>query len=119
MRLVKVVNQTRGTTVAESVELASTSLTRLWGLLGRSGVEAGGGLWITPSSGVHTMGMRFAIDVLGLDKNMRVIKIWHDLVPFRVTAVSLKMRSVIELAAGQIRKSAVEVGDVIEVTHHS
>ena len=119
MRLVRVVNQTRGTTVGESVELASTSLTRLWGLLGRRGVKAGGGLWIMPSSGVHTVGMRFPIDVVGLDKNMRVIKLWHDLAPYRVTSVSLKMCSVIELAAGQIRETKMEIGDVLEVTHHA
>ena len=119
MRLVRVVNQTRGTTVGESVELASTSLTRLWGLLGRRGVEAGGGLWIMPSSGVHTMGMRFPIDVVGLDKNMQVIKVWHNLVPYRVTSVSLKMRSVIELPTGTIREAMIEVGDVLGVTYHS
>jgi len=118
MRLVSVVNQTRGTTVGENVELASTSLTRLWGLLGRRGVEAGGGLWIMPSSGVHTMGMRFPIDVVGLDKNMRVIKVWHELVPYRVTSVNMKMRSVIELAAGTIRATRIEVGDLLAVTHH-
>ncbi len=69
-----------------------------------------------PSSGVHTMGMRFAIDVVGLDKHMRVVKVWHELVPYRVTSVSLKMRSVIELAAGTIRSSRIEVGDVLEVS---
>jgi uncharacterized membrane protein (UPF0127 family) len=116
MRRIRVVNQTRGTAVGESVELASTSLTRLWGLLGRRGMEAGGGLWITPSSGVHTMGMRFSIDVLGLDKDMRVIKVWHDLAPYRVTSVSMKMRSVIELAAGQIRERQIEVGDVLAIS---
>lgn len=119
MLLVRVVNQTRGTTVGERVEFANTSLTRLWGLLGRRGVEAGGGLWIMPSSGVHTMGMRFPIDVVGLDKHMRVVKVWHELVPYRVTSVSVKMRSVIELAAGQIRKSSIQIGDLLEVTHHT
>lgn len=118
MRLVRVVNQTRGTTVGESVELANMSLTRLWGLLGRRGLEAGGGLWITPSSGVHTLGMRFSIDVVGLDKHMRVIKLWHALAPYRITTVSMKIRSVIELAAGQIRSSQTEIGDVFEATHH-
>lgn len=119
MRLIRVVNQTRGTTVGESVQLADTSLTRLWGLLGRRGVEAGGGLWIMPSSGVHTLGMRFPIDVVGLDKNMRVIKVWHALAPNRVTSVSMKMCSVIELAAGQIRNTRTEVGDLLEVTHRA
>jgi len=82
-------------------------------------VESGGGLWIMPSSGVHTVGMRFPIDVVGLDKHMRVIKVWHDLVPYRVTSVSMKMRSVIELAAGTIRKTKIEVGDLLTVTHHA
>jgi len=72
-----------------------------------------------PSSGVHTLGMRFPIDVVGLDKNMRVIKVWHALAPNRVTSVSMKMRSVIELAAGQIRNTRTEVGDLLEVTHRA
>ena len=72
-----------------------------------------------PSSGVHTVGMRFPIDVVGLDKNMRVIKVWHELLPCRVTSVSMKMRSVIELGAGQIRKSLIEVGDLLEVTDNA
>lgn len=119
MRLVRVVNRTRGTTVAESVELASTSLTRLWGLLGRRGLGAGGGLWIMPSSGVHTMGMRFTIDVVGLDKDMRVVKLWHRLGPWRVTSVSLKMRSVIELAEGTIRAGQIEIGHILEIDHRA
>lgn len=116
MRLVKVVNQTRRTTVGESIELAGTSFTRMWGLLGRSGLSAGGGLWITPSSGVHTLGMKFAIDVVGLDKQMRVVKLWHNLVPFRMTSISFKTRSVIELAAGSIREVGIEVGDVLTIS---
>jgi uncharacterized membrane protein (UPF0127 family) len=79
-------------------------------------MKAGGGLWIMPSSGVHTMGMRFPIDVVGLDKSMRVIRVWHALAPYRVTSVSVKMRSVIELAAGQIARTQTEVGDMLEVT---
>ncbi len=72
-----------------------------------------------PSSGVHTMCMSFPIDVVGLDKHMRVLKVWHGLVPYRVTSISLRMCSVIELAAGQIRASRIEVGDLLEVTHHA
>lgn len=119
MRLVRVVNRTRGTTVGESIEIASTSLTRLWGLLGRRGLDAGGGLWIMPSSGVHTMGMRFPIDVVGLDKDLRVVKVWQNLVPYRVTSVNTKIQSVIELAAGRIRASNIEPGDRLEVIHHA
>ena len=116
MRSVRVVNRTRNTTVGDKIELADTSLTRLWGLLGRSGLGAGGGLWIAPSSGVHTMGMKFPIDVVGLDRNRRVVKLWHSLVPYRVTSVSLKTSSVIELAAGEILRAGIEVGDELAVS---
>jgi uncharacterized membrane protein (UPF0127 family) len=116
MQLVRVFNQTRGTAVGERIELADTSFTRMWGLLGRSGLSAGGGLWIRPSSGVHTLGMKFPIDVVGLDKEMRVVKVWHRLAPFRVTSVSLNIRSVIELAAGTINEIGIEVGDLLQIS---
>lgn len=115
MRLVKVTNKTRGTTVGERVELANTSLTRLRGLLGRRALGAGEGLWIKPSSGVHTVGMKFSIDVVGLDSRMRVIKLWREMAPFRVTSVSLRVCSVIELAAGRINECAIELGDVMDI----
>ena len=115
MRLVQVVNQTRGIAVGEEIELADTSFRRMWGLLGRSKLSAGGGLWIRPSSGVHTLGMKFAIDVVGLDKGMRVVKLWPDLLPFRVTSVSLKIQSVIELPAGTIKERQIEVGDCFQI----
>ena len=115
MRTVRVVNQTRGNTIGDRVEVADTSRTRLFGLLGRRGVEAGSGLWIRPSSGVHTFLMSFTIDVIGLDKELRVVKLWPQLVPYRVTSVSTKVKSVIELAAGTIGECAIQVGDTLEI----
>jgi len=115
MKLVKVVNETRGAVIGDRVEVANTSMRRLFGLLGRRSLNAGQGLWIKPSSGVHTMGMMFPIDVVGLDRKGTVLKIWKDLVPFRVTSVSLKMHSVIELKAGQIAESGTHVGDTLKM----
>jgi uncharacterized membrane protein (UPF0127 family) len=115
MRVVKVIDETRGTVIGESVEVAETSITRMVGLLGRTGIDAGGGLWIKPSSGVHTIGMKFSIDVIGLDKNRRVIKLWQDLVPYRITSVHGKLRSVVELSAGRIAECKVQLGDVLNI----
>lgn len=115
MRHVQVKNETRGTLVGDRIVVADKSLTRLFGLLPKKGLDAGEGLWITPSSGVHTFGMRFTIDVIGLDKNRRVIKLWPELAPWRVTSVSTKMSSVVELPAGVIRNSGVQVGDQISI----
>jgi uncharacterized protein len=119
MQLITVKDETRGTLIGNRIEVADSSLTRLVGLLGRRGVDAGAGLWIKPSSGVHTVFMRFPIDVIGLDKDRRVIKLWNNLVPWRVTSVSTQLRSVIELTAGRIAECGVQVGDQIIFSEES
>jgi uncharacterized membrane protein (UPF0127 family) len=113
----KVINTTRGTTVGDTIELADTSFKRMFGLLGRRGLDAGGGLWIKPSSGVHTFGMAFGIDVVGLDRNHKIIKMWRCLPPFRITSVSLKLKSVLELPCGAISKAELQVGDQLQITN--
>ena len=115
MHRVTVVNTTRGNTIGDSIEVADTSLTRFVGLLGRRQISAGGGLWIKPSSGVHTIGMKFPIDVIGLNSKREVIKLWPNLKPWRMSPISLRLRSVIELPAGRIAECQVELGDKLEI----
>jgi uncharacterized membrane protein (UPF0127 family) len=115
MRLVSISNNTRETIVGERIGIADTSLDRMVGLLGKHGIADGGGLWIKPSSGVHTVGMKFPIDVIGLDGKGKVVKLWSNLVPYRLTSISWKMQSAIELPAGQIEKSNVQLGDILQV----
>jgi len=115
MRVVKVVNVTRGSVIGDHVEVADTSSTRGKGLLGRVGLDAGAGLWIKPCSGVHMFGMKFAIDVIGLDANRAVIKLWPNLKPWRMSPISLRLRSVIELPAGRIAECQVELGDLLQI----
>ncbi len=114
MQVLQVVNQTRDILVGDRIMVADSSLRRMVGLLGRSGLSEGEGLWIRPSSGVHTVGMRFPIDVVGLDKDQRVIKLWNSLRPYRMTSVSLALRSVIELPSGRIVMCKVQVGDLFQ-----
>jgi uncharacterized protein len=114
--MLRVTNITRGISLGESVELADTSLKRMFGLLGRRGLNAGGGLWIRPSSGVHTFGMAFSIDVVGLDRDLKVIKLWSCLRPFRLTSVSFKLRSVLELPCGVISDSQMQIGDQLQIS---
>jgi uncharacterized membrane protein (UPF0127 family) len=116
MDTTKVFNQTRDNTIGDSIEVAETSWTRMRGLLGRKGIDAGGGLWIRPCSGVHMFFMTFPIDVVGLDKHHRVIKLWSHLAPWRITSVSLKMASALELPAGRIAGCGIEVGDQLSWT---
>ena len=114
-RLVTVANLTRGTLLGDRIEIADTSLSRFLGLIPKRGLNAGEGLWIKPSSGVHMFWMRFAIDVVGLDRNMRVVRMWRNLKPWRMTSVSMQMQSALELPVGQIDAGQVELGDILSI----
>ena len=106
-----VTNVTTGSTVCTQGRLANTFMTRLFGLLGRRGLDPEAGLLIRPSSGVHTFGMCFAIDIVCLDKRRRVIAAFEDIGSGTVRGLSLKTRSVLELPAGRIRQCGINRGD--------
>jgi uncharacterized membrane protein (UPF0127 family) len=110
-------NKTQETFVATSVSRADTYWARLVGLLGKTKkwVRDGAGLWIVPSSGVHTIGMLFPIDVVFLDKNKVVVHLEEHLRPFRLSRVSLKTFSVLELPPHSIYNSKTSVGDQFEI----
>jgi uncharacterized membrane protein (UPF0127 family) len=103
-------NDTRKTLVAEFAEIADSSTTRQRGLLGRNGLANGEGLWIVPCEAVHTMGMRFPIDVLYLDRKRKVRKVRRVLMPWRFS-MCLVAHSVLELPAGTADRSQTEPGD--------
>ena len=109
--LLTIRNESRSCIVAGRVRCADSLVPRLFGLLFAPGVVPGGGLLIRPSSGVHTFGMRFPIDVVALDKSLRVTGAWSRVGPWRIRGLSLKTRSVLELASGQIEATGLQVGD--------
>jgi uncharacterized protein len=99
-----------GQVVCERCELADRFLTRLRGLLGRKTLPKGDGLLISPTWSVHTWFMRFPIDAVFLDRELRVLKIKRDLRPWR-GASRFRAHSVLELAAGECERLRVTVGD--------
>ncbi len=111
-----IVNLTRNTWMATKVRKAETFLTRLIGLLLRRSLGPEEALWMVPSKGIHTLGMRFPIDVVFLDQKNRVIALRSGMPPCRTTAVYLKARSALELPNGTIKKSHTEIGDLLEIS---
>jgi hypothetical protein len=109
----KVLNLTRHTVLANSMEVADSGPKRNKGLLGRDRLARGEGLWIIPCEAVHTFGMRFPIDLVYLDRKRKIRKLRCDVPPWRLSAC-LIARSVIELPAGTIRGTQTEVGDALE-----
>jgi uncharacterized membrane protein (UPF0127 family) len=112
-----VYNKTRETFVATEALLADSYLTRLVGLLGktRRWAQLGRGLWIVPSRGVHTIGMLFPIDLIFLGKDKEVVYTEEYVRPFRISKVSLKATSVLELPAHTIYRSGTKIGDQLEI----
>jgi uncharacterized membrane protein (UPF0127 family) len=75
----------------------------------------GEGLWIVPSRGVHTLGMRFSIDVAYLDSRTVVVHIEEQLKPWRVAPIRLHASSVLELPASTLASTGTRVGDQIRI----
>jgi uncharacterized membrane protein (UPF0127 family) len=104
-------NLTRSSEVAVRVRRADHPWSRMLGLLGRAGLAGDEGLLITPCSSIHTFFMRFAIDVLYLDRNHVVVKAVQELRPFRLSACLRGGHSVLELPVGVIEASGTQAGD--------
>lgn len=115
MKQITIVNRSRAIVVGSRIEVADTFVMRLVGLLGRRWLHADSGLLIQPSSGVHTFGMRFPIDVVALDRNFRVLAVWPNLRPWRTSNVNWKTHAVLELSGGHLRNCPIEAGDQLEV----
>lgn len=103
-------NETRGTLLADAADVADTSATRRRGLLEHDSLQEGQGLWIVPCEAVHTFGMKFEIDVIYLDRKMRVRKTRSRMVPRRFSGC-LTAHAVLELPVGTVAKTRTQSGD--------
>jgi uncharacterized membrane protein (UPF0127 family) len=95
------------------LEVAASYRTRRRGLLGRDGTA--GALLLTPCRAVHTLGMRFAIDVAYLDRSLTVLRV-ETLRPGRMPLPRLAARHVLEAEAGAMAGWGVRVGVRLTVT---
>lgn len=84
-----------------NIEIADTFFKRFLGLMGRKKLSPSEGLLITPCNSVHMMFMRFSIDVIYLDDNMKVLKIVKSLPTWIGLSACLKAKSVVEVATGE------------------
>jgi uncharacterized membrane protein (UPF0127 family) len=109
----RVINVRTDVTLAGKVERADTFISRLVGLWGRRGLGSDEGFHLTPCSAIHTLFLRFPLDVLFLDKENSVVKLFSNLPPNRFAAAVGSSRSVLELAPGRILASKTDVGDPI------
>ena len=96
--------------IADKVDVAATRASRRTGLLKHERLEPGEALWIVPSRGVHTFGMKFTIDVIALDERGVVIDCVPDMKPWRIRLPRRGTAGVLELAAGRVAASGTRIG---------
>jgi uncharacterized membrane protein (UPF0127 family) len=106
-----VYNQTRESFLSLSVTAADTTFARLRGLIGKLSLKSDEGIWVVPSSGVHTVGVLFPLDLIYLDGNYRVIHMVEHFPTFRISPLRAQSESVLELGAHTIYSSQTQVGD--------
>jgi uncharacterized protein len=99
-----------GSPVCERCLLAETPLTRMKGLLGRRDLPKGEGIFIRPTSSIHMFFMRFPIDAVWVDEELRVVGVSPEVAPWRIAACK-GAKGVFELPAGEAARRAVQVGE--------
>lgn len=108
--MIRIHNATKGTLLADRAAVAATSAERRTGLLKRTALLPGEGLWIAPCECIHTFGMKFSIDVAFLSKKRKVIKVVSE-IPKRRIALAVWAHSVVELPTGTLAQTKTCAGD--------
>jgi protein-S-isoprenylcysteine O-methyltransferase Ste14/uncharacterized membrane protein (UPF0127 family) len=104
-----------GALAADRLRAAHTHWTRLRGLLGTRRLEPGEGLWLKPCNQVHMIGMRYLIDVVFLDDDLRIVRLIAALAPNRFSPKIKGATSVLELPAGQVAAVGLAEGTRLEI----
>jgi uncharacterized membrane protein (UPF0127 family) len=113
MRVVRVLNRTQGTVLAERAELANNYWTRFIGLMGRRELPSGSGLVLQPGGGIHMWFMRIPLDVIHVDKHDRVTHVLRGIKPWRFGPLLVGNKCAIELPVGAA--SGTQIGDQIDI----
>jgi uncharacterized membrane protein (UPF0127 family) len=101
-----------GTLVCQRCLLADNPWLRMKGLLGRSRLDRSEGILLRPASAIHMAFMRFAIDAVFADRDLRVLRVAEQLKPWRLASCR-RARVVVELAAGTCAEAGLRAGDVL------
>lgn len=111
----KVYNSTQNNMIADEVEVADNFVTRTFGLIPKKELKEGEGLLIKPCCSIHTFFMKFAIDVLFVNKKNKIVALYENVKPWRTLPVHFSSQYVIELPAGTITAKNIAKHDIISI----
>lgn len=104
-------NHRTGALLAERLVVAVSFWAKGWGLLGRSGLDPGEGLFIAPCNSIHSFFMRFAFDAVFVDRSWRVVHLMRAMPPWRISPIVRGAHGVVELPLGVVEATGTAVGD--------
>lgn len=110
----KVFNKDKGIMLASSAQIASSFFHRLKGLMLKKGMGGNEALIFYRATSIHTFFMRFSIDIVFLNRQMKVKRLVNSLSPWRAVACRGAYLT-IELPAGKIAASNIDLGDELEI----
>jgi uncharacterized protein len=112
------VNLSNGEILANKLKTAYRFFQRLKGLMFTSELPIGEAVHLQPCQSVHTFFMKYDIDVIYLDKEMKIVEMTHAMKPSKVGSIVKNAYSVIELPAGSISKTDTKVGHVLQIKNN-
>jgi len=104
-----------GRVLVDHVDVTTRMFERMCGLLGRDGLAPGQAMYIAPCNGIHTIGMRFDLDLIFVGRDLEIVRIVRRVSPGRIVSGGRAARGVIELQAGWFPEDALAVGDRVEL----
>ena len=108
-------NKTKNKMISENLSIADSFLGRGLGLMGRKSLAEGHGLWLIPGNSIHTCFMKFPIDCIFVDRELKVQALKSNIQPWKFLWPIWSARSVFEFPAGTIQKQGIEKGDLLYV----
>lgn len=102
--------------ITDNAQRADNFFTRFKGLMFVKEIEDNYALHITPCNQIHMLNMRFALDVIYLDQNDRVVKIDENVQPGKICKTVRNAKSVIEMKAAAAARFGIRQGDTLKMT---
>ena len=97
-----------GRIVIPRIVVAKGIMGRTIGLIGKRKLAEDTGFWLEPCNGIHTFGMRFALDVVAFDASGAILKTWQNVHPYRICLPVARGRVVLELTAGTLARLGLQ-----------
>lgn len=111
-----IVNKRNNEILAQNIKLADSFFDRLMGVMFIKEMKDMDGLLLSPGNSIHNFFVRFALDVVFIDRKNRVVKVIRGFKPWRMTRIYFTAVKVLELPAGKLIED-IKVGDELEVRY--